>query len=430
MNIKFYQSNKTFSSSGKKTMLVLPEYFYPDVAAIPQLIYDVLVGIKDIFDITVVCKVPCSTGHVMSGYLSKKVIVENRLGIKVLMIPMKDYNKKSTIDRLASIASYFFAARKQIAKLGSFNVVFSVATPPLFGALLAIYAKRKTKGKLVYNIQDLHPEGLIATGFMKAGAIYKTVLYLEKKVCLLSDKVVLVGHNVQLRFLERFSHSAQPDSVVVNNWSDDEYLKPLSKTEPHVLSLAKRYGINNTFNIVYSGNIGGFYDLQNIVKTLVKIRDRTVRFVFIGDGVELNNIMKIVEENHSDNFVFIPYQSRDQLLYSLNLADVHLVLGQKGLSGISVPSKIYGIMSVNKPVFAVLEKKSDISELIKLSNCGVIYEPARYEDILNGMVDLLNNKEAFVSKYSNGRAYLDKYCSKKQSIEKYKNVFASVIFED
>lgn len=67
-------------------------------------------------------------------------------------------------------------------------------------------------------------------------------------------------------------------------------------------------------------------------------------------------------------------------MYSLNAAHVHLVVNQKGIKGVSVPSKIYGVMAAGKPVLGVLENGSEAYRLIRESNCGLLVEPHSYEE--------------------------------------------------
>ena len=56
-------------------------------------------------------------------------------------------------------------------------------------------------------------------------------------------------------------------------------------------------------------------------------------------------MQEFVEDNSIQNVFFLPYQPKEFIKYSLNVADVHLVVNQKGIKGVSVPSKIYGVMA-------------------------------------------------------------------------------------
>ena len=76
--------------------------------------------------------------------------------------------------------------------------------------------------------------------------------------------------------------------------------------------------------------------------------------------------MLYVKERHMDNVVFIPYQDKADLIYSLNAGDVHWCVNAKGIKGVSCPSKAYGIMAAAKPILGVLESGSEVRCLIEI----------------------------------------------------------------
>lgn len=404
-------------------LLVLPEWYYPEVASTAQLFGDILSVLKTKYDITVICKVPCYTGKVNSHYKENKIYTEEQNGIHVVMIPMKDFQKSSKINRLKSLISYYKKAKKQIREFGKSDIVFSLASPPLFGGLLAEYAKKHCHAKLVYEIQDFSPESMRALGYIKFRSILDFAQKVDNHVCRSSSLVVVVGRDMQETLRKRLKNKRIPKNVVINNWIDDRIVVPLPKSDPLVQKFLVNNNINNTFNIMYSGNIGLFYDLPNIVKILTEFKDPTVRFVFVGDGAEKKHIEDIVKESNSKNFVFLPYQAKEDLAFSLNSADVHLVLSAKGFKGVSVPSKIYGILAVNKPIIGVMEKGSEGATVLEESNSGILIEPRDYENLRKTISFVLANRDEFSKKYCSGRKYLDANLSRDKSLSKYIQAF-------
>ena len=80
-------------------------------------------------------------------------------------------------------------------------------------------------------------------------------------------------------------------------------------------------------------------------------------FAFIGEGSVLDELRDYQEKRLLSNMVFIPYQDKNKLIYSLNAGDVHFVVNAKGIKGVSVPSKLYGVMAAGKPVLAFWRKE-------------------------------------------------------------------------
>ena len=47
-----------------------------------------------------------------------------------------------------------------------------------------------------------------------------------------------------------------------------------------------------------------------------------------------------------DNVIFIPYQNKINLIYSLNAGDVQWCVNAKGIKGVNCPSNVYSTKSV------------------------------------------------------------------------------------
>lgn len=123
---------------------------------------------------------------------------------------------------------------------------------------------------------------------------------------------------------------------------------------------------------------------------------------------------------------FIPYQDKKDLIYSLNSADIHLVVNAKGIKGVSVPSKIYGCLATNIPIFGILERGSEAWNIIEKSNCGILSEAGNYEQIEKNLKKVIAEKQKFIKKHETGRKYLEENLTMDKSIEKYKEAIEKI----
>ena len=89
----------------------------------------------------------------------------------------------------------------------------------------------------------------------------------------------------------------------------------------------------------------------------------------------LHLLVLYVKGHQMDNVVFIPYQDKADLIYSLNAGDVHWCVNAKGIKGVSCPLKTYGIMVASKPILGVLESGSEVRCLIEDTHGGLCCEP-------------------------------------------------------
>ena len=136
----------------KKKLLIYAHYYYPDVAATGQILQELAEGLKERFDIIVVCTVPSYTGEIPPHYRQKKVYLEEHEGVKLVRVPVPPFSKSDKFSRIRNLLSYYFGAKKATRTLGRQDYVFTISQPPVLGGLLGVYAKKKCKAKLIYNI--------------------------------------------------------------------------------------------------------------------------------------------------------------------------------------------------------------------------------------------------------------------------------------
>ena len=122
-----------------------------------------------------------------------------------------------------------------------------------------------------------------------------------------------------------------------------------------------------------------------------------------------------------DNVVFIPYQDKADLIYSLNAGDVHWCVNAKGIKGVSCPSKAYGIMAASKPILGVLESGSEVRCLIEDTKGGLCCEPGEYDKVEENIRWFIDNAGSSELKAmgARGRENLEKNLTRNVSVQKY-----------
>lgn len=413
----------------KNKLLIYAHYYIPDVASTGQIIKELAEGMLDTFDITVICVVPSYTGKIEKKYKKKKYYKENINGVNVIRIRVPEFTKSNKVSRIKNIISYFLGAIGATFKVGKQDYIFSISQPPILGGLLGSFGKWVKHAKYIYNIQDFNPEQTMAVKYSKSKLITNLMMFFDKFSCRKSDLIITVGRDLVETVNNRFSNKKVPRTVLINNWIDEKEIYPLEDNDKKVQEFKKKYNLENKFIIMYSGNIGLYYDLENIFKVIEKIKPGTktanneeVVFAFIGDGTVLNKLKEYKEKKNMENVIFIPYQDKKDLIYSLNAANVHWCINAKGIKGVSCPSKYYGIAAVAKPILGVLEENTEIRLLIEETNGGLVSNPGDYDSIeknINWFIENANSKE-LENMGKKSREYLEKNLTKDISINKYK----------
>lgn len=404
----------------KETLLIYAHYYYPDVASTGQILKELAEGLKDIFEVTVICVVPSYDGKVDPVYQTKKVYKENINGVKVLRVRVPEFSKGNKKSRLINMFHYFYGAVRETVKLKNQTYIFTISQPPILGGVLGVIGKTLKRGKLIYTIQDFNPEQAAAVKYSKNQWILNTALKVDSISCRNADQIIVVGRDMQETLFSRLNHKKVPPVRFINNWIDEKAIFPLPSDDPEVMDFKQKYKLDGKFVIAYSGNLGLYYDLENLLSVIEKFKDvPDVVFAFIGDGTVKENLVRYQVMNKLANIVFIPYQEKEKLVYSLNAGDVHWVVNAKGIKGISVPSKLYGVMAVGKPVIGVLEEGSEARCLIEESGCGMVIDPEDYEAIEETIRYVLTHKSVMKEMGPKGREYLERHLTKDRSIDKY-----------
>ena len=417
---------KKYVDSERKNLLIYAHYYYPDVASTGQILTELAEGLSDTFHITVICTVPSYTGRISQYYRKHKYYFENINGVNVLRIRVPEFRKNFTPSRIYNILAYFLSAVFATFRVERQDYVFTISQPPILGGLLGVIGKRIRKAKLIYNIQDFNPEQVMAVNFTRNRLILNMMMLVDKYSCRQAQKVIVVGRDMVETLRRRFD--PLPSYAYINNWINEKEIRPLPGSNEQVLQFKKQYGLLDKFVIMYSGNIGLYYDLLNIVRVIERLRDqRDVVFAFIGEGSVLEELRSYQERHRVPNIVFIPYQDKSRLIYSLNAGDVHFVVNAGGIRGVSVPSKLYGVMAAGKPVLGILEEGAEARLIIEESGCGIIAAPGDYEAIeclIQTFINLRGSRR-LEEMGRKGRRYLEKNLTKDVSIRKYRDEILS-----
>lgn len=415
-------------SENKKNLLIYAHYYIPDTASTGQILRELAEGMSDSFNITIICVVPSYLGTIEDKYKTQKYYEEEINGVKVLRIRVPEFSKTNKKSRIKNVVSYFMGAMGATFKVGKMDYVFSISQPPILGGLLGVWGKWVKHAKFIYNIQDFNPEQVLAVGYAKSRFITDVMMAFDKFSCKRSDLVITVGRDLVETVEKRFEGKKVPKTVMINNWIDENEIYPLPENNERVLAFKKKYGLDNKFVIMYSGNIGLYYDLENLIKVIERFGTdtrtadgREVVFAFIGAGTVLDKLVSYVKEHNMDNVKFIPYQDKADLIYSLNAGDVHWCVNAKGIKGVSCPSKYYGLAAAGKPVIGVLESGSEVRCLIEDTHGGLCCEPGEYDQVEKNIRWFIDNAGSSEIKDMGirSRDNLEKNLTRDVSVRKY-----------
>lgn len=404
----------------KPNIVFVINYFHPDYASTGQLLTELCLHLQHEFNITVIAELPRS----MEAGSKQRYSYDQLENIRIIRIRLPEVNKRNKASRLRYIATYFFYAVFMLLRQKNTDFIYTISQPPILGGLIGTIGKLLKRAKHIYNIQDFNPEQAEAVGFNKSKWLLGAARWMDTQNCKIADHIITVGYDMKDTLEKRFAYHNVTSNTVIHNWTDEEDIVPLPKTHPKVAEFLADHGLKGKFIVMYSGNLGLYYDLENLITMTEQFKGfKDLVFLFIGEGAVKAQMQQYVEEHKITQVTFLSFQPKENLKYSLNAADIHLVVNQKGIKGVSVPSKIYGVMAAGKPVLGVLEQGSEAHRLIEDSECGLLVEPQQYDEFVTRLKTMyFMDRNNLKASGLNGRAYLERHLKRETAMGKYRDL--------
>lgn len=372
-------------------ILFITQFYYPERIS-STLIAENFVKLGH--DVTVVTDKPNYGFHeVLPEY--KKVNFEIINGVKVHRMNIFP-RKKGHVSVILNYLSYYMNAKRYVRHMKEkFDVVFSMSLSPVISIAPAIVYAKKHKVPHTLFCLDLWPESTVVTGAVKEGSLMYKLLYkwsvsLYKKC----DQIIVSSPSFKEYFNnvlhinnKKFIHVNQPVLFDAGQCSPIEF-----KTK---------------HNLVYAGNIGKLQLTTNLVEAMKYVKNEDTVLHLIGNGSEIDNIKKIIEENNLKDKVIYHglMKTREVERYFWNADALIVSLINSGSVGKTIPNKAIQYLQYARPILGVIE--GDGKELLKQSG-GAVFANQDPKDIalaIDEIVSMDENKKAELG--SCNKAYFD-----------------------
>ncbi len=365
--------------SDSPSLLFINQHYYPDFASTAQHLTDLAEHLVDEeFEVHVMC----SAGHYLSGSMDVPM-EETHNGVHIHRVRATAFGRDTLLGRLTDYASFFLQVLWRVLTGPRYDYVVTLTTPPLVA--LAATIARLLRGQS-YGIwsMDLHPDAEVAVGMLGSDSGLTRLLHaLNNWTYRRADFVVDLGPYMKRRLRNKGVPSERLHTIPVWNKKDEVY--PVSDDDN---PLVEELDLDDKFVLMYSGNAGLGHRFDEVLAAMKHFDGHPdIYFLFVGSGPRKEEIIEFAETHDLSNFQYLPYFPRDQIKYSLCLADVHLLTLHNPMAGIAVPGKLYGILAAGKPVLMLGPTASDSGETILKHDVGVVVDPHEDENATDRFIE-------------------------------------------
>lgn len=298
--------------------------------------------------------------------------------------------------------------------------VLLLTTEPPYLIFLGYLAKLIFRLPYVCLLYDLYPDVAVSLNVISENHwLTRLWNWLNEKIWRNAQGIIVLSSTMKERIVAKCPDIADKISVIPN-WSDPDYITPKPKTEN---PFAIKHNLVQPFTVLYSGNMGRCHDMETIMATAWELKDEPIQFVFIGGGAKYNDCYHtVIKQWGLNNCLFLPFQPKKDLPNSLTACDLSLVTISKGMEGLVVPSKLYGFLAAGKPVAAVCEEHSYLSQILQEAGCGQTFVNGDSKGLADYIRFLATYREKVETMGQAGRRYLETHFTPEVVAQQYAQV--------
>jgi colanic acid biosynthesis glycosyl transferase WcaI len=364
-------------------ILLLNLYYPPDTSATAKMAATVVEALSARHDVTVLCGRPSYDPTERRPW---RLWQTERAGkTAIIRVGSTDYPRLQMKRRLLNYLSYVVLAIPR-ALFQRCDVVLAMTDPPFEGIVGAIVAMLKGK-PYVYNIRDMYPDMAVGGSIVGPGLLARVWERLHRRALRRATRVIVLGEDMRARIMAKGINSAGIE--IVRDGADI----PLPNAPPPPLDDEIIRAIRGDFKFVllHAGNLGFYGAWETLITAMHKLEADGVGLVFVGEGAQRGHVEALAR--NAKNVRFLPFFPASKIPSVLAAPDAHVITVKRGLEGVVVPSKMYGILAAGKPIIAVAPEETDAASLGAKFGFAVSADPDDPERIAAATRSLVMDNE-------------------------------------
>lgn len=329
-------------------------------------------------------------------------------GADVRRLPLSSFGKSSIAIRLLGGISFTLQCLLRVLFTPNVTHLLVSTSPPMCSFAAVVVSWFRPKIKITFWAMDLNPDQMVAMGKLRENSLpVKVFNALNRAILKRSQTVVALDRFMAERLNAKLD--VRDKLIVLPPWPEVPTEEPLAHQDN---PFRKTHRLEGKRVIMYSGNLSPASPVTTILEAARRVEDlEGLLFLFVGGGLGKQEVDELIEREQPPNIRSLPYRPVSELRYSLSAADVHLVSVGENIVGICHPCKVYGAMSVHRPILLLGPAECHVTDIIEGHDLGwsVAYgEVDRAEQILREIAAFTDD-QLEQRGYKAGEMVLEKY---------------------
>ncbi|PYU48343.1 MAG: hypothetical protein DMG53_06940 [Acidobacteria bacterium] len=362
-------------------ILLLNLYFPPDSSATAKMIESVVDALSLAHGVTVLCGRPSYDPTERRPWRPYQTEIAGRA--RIIRVGSTAFPRFEMKKRVLNYLSYVALAIPR-GLLVPCDAIVAMTDPPFQGIVGAVVAMLKRK-PYVYNIRDMYPDMAVGGSLVRPGRLATMWEKLHRWALRRATRVIVLGEDMRARIIGK---GVEPARVLIVR-DGTEILPPNTPLPAPDSEVVRAIRGSFSFVLVHAGNLGFYGAWNSLVSAARLLANDGVGLVFVGDGAQRSEIEAAAAG--SGNIRFLEFFPASKIPSVLAAADAHVITVKRGLEGVVVPSKMYGILAAGKPIVAVAPKETDAVSLGIRRGFAVAADPDRAAEVVSAVRGLVSD---------------------------------------
>jgi colanic acid biosynthesis glycosyl transferase WcaI len=368
------------------------------------------------------------TGKIPDEYRRKFRLLtcrEKIAGVQVIRTWLYPAPNRFPLERILNYTSFFASACIRGSVLSRPDVVIGTS-PQLLSGLCGWWLSRLYRCPFVFEVRDLWPESLLASGIGRSGSTFiRTLDFISGFLYRHSEKIVVVTDAFKDNLIRKRGIPPAAIEVITNGVEPDVFYPDLDRD-----STRTKLGLEGKYVVSYIGTIGmahGLEALLNAAQRIQKITDEVV-FLLVGEGAERARLQSLCNDMGLTNVRFTGQQPRDRIPALIAASDACLVLLRNSeLFKTVLPSKMFEFFSGARPV--ILGVDGEARRVLERAEAGISVKPEDPDSLAEAVLYLYKRPDLRARYGENARRFVLQEYSRDRKAADYIEVLKSLQLE-
>jgi len=293
-------------------------------------------------------------------------------GVEVRRFWSPALRKDTILGRVANLLVFTsLTAWRLLRQVSPDDIILVVTNPPPLPYVAALVARLR-HARLILLVHDMYPEVLLAGGMATQDSLIVRIMHRTSAwLYRTADCIVVLGRDMRRLVSAKLTSAEVQRIAIIPNWA--------SLDEVRATSLKNR-SPNGTFTVQHAGNMGRGHDVEILMRAAERLPH--VDFVFVGNGAKREWIERAILMRSLTNVRVTDYRPRAELSESLGDCDIAAISFVAGMSGVSVPSRMYNVLAAGRPIIAVCEADSELALVVSEESVGWVVPPGDVDALI------------------------------------------------